>query len=285
MRHTFYLLVLYALFSNTSVAAYLSKLDDCNAALPQVSRYTVLDKGRNTLKGWSHIQTNKEGGEYSALKLSNKDYLISLDNYVADKSCAFSKVQHATLVVKLSDWTRHHSNGYETLIDNDELAFSDVGYLLIDLKINRVGTAIDDLDLLRQRYDDYLTAEEFSEFDQGKVNLGLALFDSGALDQSTNSLNAELIISIDQDLYFDQWIRVIAPTTDFNAYFEKDYTRNAADLLDYGATKIGGFRLKAESSHGQQLRNILGDNWSEHLPETFKEVSVRLRRIELLKRR
>lgn len=278
-------LLLMLLFAESARAEYISRLADCNAPIPQLSSYTVLDKGRNTLSGWNHIQVDKPNGEYRALKLSDADYAISPDYYVADKSCAFAKVQNAILVVKLSDWTRQHSNGFETIVDNKELTFADVGYVLLDLKVNSVGTAIDDIKTLRHRYDDYLTDEEFAKFDQGKVNLGITLFEEGALDQASESLNVELFLSIDQNLYFDQWLRVIAPISDFNAYMEKDYIRTVTNLSTHQAKNIKGFRISPENSHGMQLRNFLGANWSEHLPETFKEMSISFRRIELLKRR
>ena len=121
--------------------------------------------------------------------------------------------------------------------------------------------------------------------DRGKVNLGITLFEEGALDTSSESLHLELIVTIDQDLYFDQWVRVIAPISDFKAYFEKDSVRSGVDSSEHQAKNIGGFRINPETSHGNQLRNLLGANWSEHLPERFKEISLSFRRIELLKRR
>jgi len=108
------------------------------------------------------------------------------------------------------------------------------------------------------------------------------LFEDGSLDQSSESFNLEYFLEIDQDIYADQWLRVLMPLTAFNAYTEKEYQATAQDFNDYNKVSIKGFRINPENSHGKQLRNLLGDAWSEDIPETFKEASISLRRIEFL---
>ncbi len=271
--------------SANSSANYVSKLSDCNAELPQLSLYTILDKGRNTLAGWSHIRTNKEGGEFRSLSLSDADYAITQDYYVADKSCGYAKVQNGILAVKLSDSTRQHSNGIEASIDANSISFGEVGYVLLDLKVNRIGSSIPSLDALRTLYRDFLTEEEFEQFDLGMASLGITLFSQSSASQASEPLNAELLFSIDQEVFFDQWLRVILPLDEFQFYIKENSVRVPQERSSYKASDISGFRINPETSHGRQLREILGDKWSEHIPEAFKEISISLRRIELLKRR
>ena len=271
-----------AMVGDLSWAASLQTLDDCNEPVSLPIVYTVLDSDRNTLDGWSHIQTSKPNGEYASLKLEDIDYQITKDNYQSDDSCDGIKVQHAVLVMKLSDWTRQHSNGFEAIVDNKAITFGDVTHVLMDIRVNSIKTNILDYDALKSRYKEYLTEDQFKQFDQGKVNLGITLFEEGALDQSTESLNVEIFLEIDQLVYADRWLRVLMPISAFSAYTEKNYDTTERDIGNFATTKVNGFRVNPENSQGKQLRNLLGEAWTKDISETFKEMSISLRRIELL---
>jgi len=270
------------LFAEITSASSIRILNDCNEALDLHTVYTVLNGERNTLDGWNHVQKAKTDYEYSSLRLDDTAYDISKSHHKADQSCDGALVQDAILVLKLSDWTRQHSNGIETILDSNTILFGDVSHVMLDIRINTKDTYILNDQKLRERYGEYLSDEQFAQFDQGKVNLGITLFEDGSLDQSSESFNLEYFLEIDQDIYADQWLRVLMPLTAFNAYTEKEYQTTAQDFNDYNKVPINGFRINPENSHGKQLRNLLGDAWSEDIPETFKEASISLRRIEFL---
>jgi hypothetical protein len=268
--------------SNAVFAASLQVLEDCNEPVSLPIIYTVLDKGRNTLDGWNHVDTAKPNGEYSLLKLGNSEYRISKDHYQSDESCDGIKVQNAVLVMKLSDWTRQHSNGFEAIVENRDIKFGDITHVLMDIRINSEKTEILDYDALKNRYKEYLGEDQFEQFDQGKVNLGITLFEEGALDQSSESLSADIFLEIDHDIYADRWLRVIMPISEFSAYAEKNYDTSKRDIQSFASTRVNGFRITPENSKGKQLRNLLGSAWTKEIGETFKEMSISLRRIELL---
>jgi len=275
-------MLLCHLFAFNSNAASIQVLGSCNTPLVESPLYTVLNGDRNTLAGWSHIDTEKPNGEYTFLALNNIDYQISKDHYQSDESCDYEKVQNAILVAKLSDWTHQHSNGFETILDSNDISFDDLANVVIDLRVNSSGTRIVEQQTLRERYQAYLTAEQFTELDQGKINLGITLFEKGANDQSTESFNLEYFLQIDQAKYFDRWLRVTVPIVNFRAYTEKGYQGISQEFSVFSKTRIHGFRITPESSYGKQLRNLIGDRWHEQIPETFKEMSISLRRIEFL---
>ena len=281
MRISFKVLALL-FFTEITSASSIRVLNDCNEELDLRTVYTVLNGERNTLDGWNHVQKAKPDHEYSSLRLDDAAYDISKAHYKADQSCDGALVQDAILVLKLSDWTRQHSNGIETILDSNTVLFGDVSHVMLDIRVNTKGTYILNDQQLRKRYGKYLSDEQFAQFDQGKVNLGITLFEDGSLDQSSESFNLEYFLEIDQDIYADQWLRVLMPLTAFNAYTEKEYQATAQDFNDYNKVSIKGFRINPENSHGKQLRNLLGDAWSEDIPETFKEASISLRRIEFL---
>ena len=281
MRISFKVLALL-FFTEITSASSIRVLNDCNEELDLRTVYTVLNGERNTLDGWNHVQKAKPDHEYSSLRLDDTAYDIRKARHKADQSCDGALVQDAILVLKLSDWTRQHSNGIETILDSNTVLFGDVSHVMLDIRVNTKGTYIINDQQLRERYGEYLSDEQFAQFDQGKVNLGITLFEDGSLDQSSESFNLEYFLEIDQDIYADQWLRVLMPLTVFNAYTEKEYQATAQDFNDYNKVSIKGFRINPENSHGKQLRNLLGDAWSEDIPETFKEASISLRRIEFL---
>ena len=165
-----------------ALSSSIRVLSDCNAALDSQPVYTVLNGNRNTLGGWSHVEKAKPNNEFQSLQLSDSDYQITKDNFTPEASCDGTLVQHAILVVKLSDWTRQHSNGIETILDSNTVHFGDVTHVMMDMRVNSKGTHIVNLDSLLERYKAYLPQDKFAEFDQGKVNLGITLFEDGALD-------------------------------------------------------------------------------------------------------
>jgi len=276
------LLLLSALALSDADAVSIQVLDDCNAGLNMKPLYTVLDSGADPLPGWSHIEKAKPTNEYQSLPLSDEAYQINAAAYRPDPSCNGEKVQNATLVVKLSDWTRQHSNGIEAILGRTAPRFNDVEFVLLDLRINSKGTEITSQEALKERYGDYLNDSKFDVFDNGKVNLGITLFEKGALDQSSRSFNSEFFLEIDQDLYADKWLRVMLPIDDFSFYTQKDYQNQSASLANYGDQAVYGFRINPENSHGNQLRNLLGEAWNTSIPETFKQMAISIRRVELL---
>ena len=261
-------------------AQEITVMDTCFQALPSNSVYTVLDSPRNTLSGWSHIDT--AAAEYKELRLSNKDYQISSVAYVSDKTCETRKIQNAVLVVKLSDWTRQHSNGFEALLDKDNVYYGNVTHVLLDLKINAQRTQVPSQDELNSRYSSLLEANQLAELDQSKVNLGITLFAKGARDQSTRSFNIEHIFAIDQTRLADQWLRIVLPLDQFSAFTQQNYSNISANLKDYTQEAIFGIRINPETHNGKQLRNLIGDRWHDDIQESFKEIDISLSRIELL---
>ncbi|MBL4671418.1 MAG: hypothetical protein JKX81_04090 [Arenicella sp.] len=276
------LVLLLFSFIGSSYATTVQVLDNCNASLAHSPLYTILSSGRNTLNGWSHIVKAKPNGEFASLTLDDSDYLISRDNYLSDESCGGEKVQSVVLVMKLSDWTRQHSSGIEAVFDNRDITFGAISHVLMDIRVNSTDTDILNQHALNDRYKSYLTPEQFQQFDQGKVNLGINLYQQGDLDPSTEALNLELFVEIDQALYIDQWVRVLMPLSEFHADTDKAPRGDIRERRDFHQIKVNGLRINPENSQGKQLRNLLGSDWSAEIPETFKQMSISLRRIELL---
>jgi len=276
------LVLLLFLFACTSYATTIQMLDNCNAPLVKSPVYTILSSDRNTLNGWSHINKAKPNGEFASLTLDDSDYSISRDNYLSDESCEGKKVQNVILVMKLSDWTRQHSNGIEAVLEGRDIAFGDITHVLMDIRVNSTGTFILNPDALNDSYKLYLEPEQFKQFDQGKVNLGINLYHQGSPNPFSEALNLELFVEIDQAIYADRWVRILMPLSEFKANTDKASSGVTRELRDVHKAKVNGLRINPENSQGKQLRNLIGSDWSADIPETFKQMSISLHRIELL---
>jgi len=249
--------------------------------LPGASAYSILNDQRNTLGGWNHIEASNQATDYAGTRLAAEDYRIDASKFLPDATCDAVAVQNAVLVVKLSDWTQQHVNGIEANFDSDDINLNEISHVLLDLRLNRQYTSIADNKVLLQRYGDHLTVDQLAQLDNGKANFSITLFAEKVSGNSSTTVNAEFFFEIAQENYFDQWLRVMVPINELDVYFEQEYERTEAALTDF-SEPIKGFRLNPETSKGKQLRNLLGDTWEQSIPETFKEMSISIRRIELL---
>ena len=285
-KKCFFTTIFTALCISQPLLATTIETITCGQALKNKLVYHILNTTKNSLSGWNHIDVNND--EFSALKLSNSSYQITDKNHKSDHSCDQQNTYQTTLVVKLSDWTRQHANGLEATLDSNTIKFGGVSHLLLDLKIHRNGTYINPLNVLQRRYATLFSEKlnspmSMNRLDNAKTHLGITLFENGATDQSTASFNAHYILEVDQHAFYDQWLRVAIPITAFSSFIQKEYQNTHSELRHHSNTDIKGIRITAETSQGKQLRNLLGDKWHDSIPESFKEISISLSQIALIK--
>ncbi|MCJ8313749.1 MAG: hypothetical protein HRU38_16695 [Saccharospirillaceae bacterium] len=259
-------------------------INNCGVDVPNISKlaYTIMQDEKNSLRGWSHIRKNNGSGEFSAVKLEDDDYKISKDHYQVDESCNNVKTQGAVLLKKHSDWDHQHANGFEPKFFDNRLMLSNIDKIVLDIKLHKEGTSIPTLKDLKNAYGDILTKEQLNTLDQGKANIAVTIFEAMALNQGTSSLNADKFIVIDQDQYFDQWIRITIDADKMNYYTEISYHATPANKDDYKDLAIKGLRLNPENHTGDVLRNFITDSWTKELPELFKELNISIKKIEII---
>ncbi|BCE02284.1 hypothetical protein [Marinicellulosiphila megalodicopiae] len=259
-------------------------INNCGVDVPNISAnaYTIMQGETNTLRGWSHIRKASDSGEFANVKLEDSDYEISKKQYLENDSCNDVKTHNAVLLKKHSDWDHQHANGFEPKFFDKRLALGNIDKIILDIKINKVGSSIPTVKELTDAYSEYLSKEQIATLDKGKVNLSVAIFEATALNQSMASLNGETFVEIDQDKYFDKWIRVTIDAAKMNYYTELSYTPTDADPADYSDLAIKGLRLNPENNTGDVLRNFITDAWTKQHPELFKEISISIKKIEIL---
>lgn len=271
------------------------------------SDYVLLDQGINHFRGWSHVDTDT--AEFSKLHGRTEDYAVTAQNYVPNSHCEKTSSFNVRLVAKLSDWQRQHANGMEASIDHGALRFGELKHLVLELGVVTDQTHILSTEQLGQIYADFLNSEQALELDRGQINLQITLFERGAEDQSTRSLNASAIVSLQEILPLDmakanpesdaefesdtksseqgrstsdvRWVRVMVPINDFDFFYEQNYAKKEAKVADVADNHVAGIRITTETENGKQLRNLLGEKWSEAVPENFKEVGLQFSRVVL----
>jgi len=259
-------------------------INNCGVDVPNISplAYTIMQDDINSLRGWSHIRKNNGSEEFTAAKLEDEDYKITKDHYLIDKSCNDVKTQSAVLLKKHSDWDHQHANGFEPKFFDKRLMLSNIDKIVLDIKLHKEGTSIPTVEDLRKAYGEILTKEQLMTLDQGKANIAVTIFEAMALNQSISSLNADSFIEIDQEKYFDKWIRITINVDKMNYYTEISYNATPADRDDYKSLAIKGLRLNPENNTGDVLRNFITDSWSKELPELFKELNISIKKIEII---
>lgn len=281
IRVLVFLIVSSLVFSSNSQAYQLQYLEKCNQVLNHSVVYSMLSEDGNSFSGWSHVQENKE--EYDVLLAPPASYQIDGASYRQNKECDGSPTLDVRLLVKLSDWTQQHPNGLEAELDSKAVNLGGFGHLVMDFKLVSEQTSVASERLLAKRYREWVSQSSLSELDDGLVTLGFTLFEDGALDQSSRSLNVETKVTIDQNLFSNKWLRLIVSIEEFTVFYQRNYTDESADLKDSLDVVLAGFRVTAETRNGKQLRNILADDWRSSIPETFNEVGLQIRRVELVR--
>ena len=177
------------------------------------------------------------------------------------------------LVKKIADWDRQHSNGFERNILAHGYKFGDIENLVVDIKINSTNTSIPSVASLKTIYASYVSAATIDALDEGKVNLDITLHDGA-------NLFGKIIVQLDQETLKDQWVRVTVPMNKVSFYQEINYNRTTKTLADLSNVVIQRMLIVGETKKGAVLRGDINP-WTTSVPETFKEMDLSFKKIEL----
>jgi hypothetical protein len=220
-------------------------------------------------RGWNWATA---GGVWANLKYSAATYNFSASAKVNDY-CAGVDTLNMILVKKIANWENQHANGFKKTITSSGYKYGDVTNLVIDLKINSSKTFIPEIATLKTTYASYVNGSAIDALDEGKVNIGITLYDG-------TSLNAATIIQLDQSILMDKWVRVTIPMKDMKFYSEVTDNRQDKTFTDLSNVVISEVLFVAETKSGVVLRNTILSNWNESTPETFKEMDLSFKKIE-----
>lgn len=271
--------------SASSVNGYsIAKIDNCgtNISAPEKSFaiFADYDSGMQNqnlsnlnFSGWNH-STNENSGraEWKQLSQVGTTYNYSTTAKMND-SCNGVDTINMVLVKKIADWDMQHSNGFERNFISYGYKFGDVENVVFDIKINSAKTNIPSVESLKTTYASYVNGATVNALEDGKVNVGITLHDG-------NNLNGAIIFQLDQTALSDQWVRVTIPMSKLSFYQEINYNRTSKSLADLSSVVIKRMLVVAETKSGAVLRGNINP-WSSSVPETFKEMDLSFKKIEL----
>jgi hypothetical protein len=240
---------------------------------------TTQNQTPSNLSGWNHIN--------STATWANVAKVPSAYNFpstaVADAGCNNVDTFSMILVKKIANWDQQHGNGFErSNILSAGITFSEVKSITVDLKINSANTIIPTVAALKAIYvPTYVAADKIDSLENGKVYLDITFYEKNVSNE--NDFRAKINFEIDQETMKDKWLRVTIPASALYYYSENNYNRTTKPASDLAAVVIKGAIVVAETKRGNTLRNdISSAAWDAATPpETFKEVDVSFKKIEL----
>ena len=226
--------------------------------------------------GWNH-STNENAGrpEWKLLANTGATYNFST-NAKLNESCNSVDTINIVLAKKIADWDLQHMNGLERNILSYGYKFGDINSLVVDLKLNSAKTKIPSLTTLKATYSSYVSETEIEKLDEGKANVDITFHDGGNLWGKIN-------IQLNQDNAKDQWVRVTVPVDKINFYEQIGYnTPTPKTLAQMSSVVIKRMLVVGEVKNGSVLRGPIGEaKWSSSVPESFKEMDLSFKKIEL----
>lgn len=241
---------------------------------------------------WNHTVT-KPGIEWANTQFAANPSTYNIPaNGKANDSCNNVDTLDVVLVKKYANWNEGHSNGFEpNNLLSQNINFGKIASIVLDVKVNAARTLVPTQAALIKTYNTdasgkpYLTAQNnITAVDNNKVNLAFTLQDNGA----STVLSASDIIEINQSMFLDQWIRVVIDMSKIKYCSTTNYNCTAKTPTDLANTLISKLTVVAESSSGGVLRgsmpNVTDTQWNSFtvVPETFKEIDVSIKKLELI---
>ncbi|HSD05938.1 hypothetical protein [Flavobacterium sp.] len=260
----------------------VARIDNCGQSTAADSKTFSLFPGSNNgvknqsfsdlnFSNWNHT-TNGNATEWSNLKMDGSNYNFS-DSVKVDSSCNNAQTFHMILLKKIANWDHQHSNGFECNILAQGYKFGDIENIVFDLKINSAKTNIPSISSIKTTYAKYVSNAVVDALDEGKINIGITLGDN-------TNLNASIIIQLDQEDLSDKWIRVTIPMNKLAFYQEINYKKTPKTQEDLRNVVINRMLIVGETKSGSTLRGNI-NSWNNNIPETFKEMDLSFKKIEL----
>lgn len=137
-----------------------------------------------------------------------------------------------------------------------------------------------------------LTDFDFERLDQGKAVFAVSLQNA---DTGADNVQAERYIEIDPEAYADQWVRVTIPFESMDLFTGEVWEKHETDVDEQASVVLNRLHIvgeilgtgEEETQYGDVLRNYIGSPGNDDLydsleiPETFKEMSITIKKIEV----
>jgi hypothetical protein len=227
------------------------------------------------IESWNHVTSHPR--EFVRLTKESTQYnIIQTVNDV--KNTKYIEI-NTTLVKKLIDSTRQHSNGIKLIITDRNVKVGELDKITFALKVDKeqlklpeIGHVINDYGLEGEQ----ITAAK-KLFDK-KAYLNITLFGESADNQSIKSIFATKIISLDSSVQSSTFLNVQINAGDFDYYWQQHWNRAYVNRQDVMNQKILGVLITAETSNGKTIRHYLTKEFPKVFEEKFIEMPITIKK-------
>lgn len=236
----------------------------------------LLGAGEYRIGGWNHMLGI---GAFETQGHEPRAYTVTPEKYLPAEACGGEPVLSVVLASKTYDWDRRHGNGIEAQFPSENLTFADVTDVVLEFRYDPDASALPGPAALADAYDDLLDAEAARAIDSGDLAFEVTLFGPSAAGPS---VNAGVLIVVDEELAREGWVRVQVPREELTFYTEESYERTVVDPAELDTATVQGLRLVPETTSATVARHAIGDQFDpQGAPEVFKEMALEIALIEI----
>lgn len=240
----------------------------CGAAVGHPA-LTLFDMDHPFSAGWNHIGDPAKAADFSGLRQPFSAYAINHGNFHQDTTCTNERSYRTLLVKKLHTWNNSHANGLETHFEG--LPVNAIESLVIELKLHSERSFIPSIQQIHAVYPQ-LSKAQVRSLDKGMANIELVL--------SAGKYRANQILTIEPDIYADQWVRITIPLENMNHYTEVDYARTPMSYSAAATQRYTSLIINAESQSRKTVQHLM--NRQAGKVQLFKELDISIRNIQYL---
>ena len=236
----------------------------CNAVRP--GRYfDIFDSRGHISNTWNHVTDSSKAKDFTGLRLPLASYELR-KNMASDSSCSAQCIYRGVFVKKYHTWGNTHANGAAVRFDGSEI--SKVKNLVVELKLNSTNTYLPNLEQIESSFPE-LTQQQLSALDDGLAHIAL-VFKNGNSRMST-------ILTVDQQLYVDRWIRFTIPLETLSYYDEVKYARTYSDYESSKSKSFEHLIIMAATADEKTYQHLTKGKASPN--QLFKELDISIRYI------
>lgn len=247
----------------------IARIKSCGEEPESNSHNIVLlnEKSSKVIANWNHI--NSQTGEWAGINRSPSNYLVPNHANSTDDDCNEAKTLNTILVKKYGDWDHQHSNGF-IVAPGPETYVAGTEKIIIDLYYDSEQTHIPTSAELTAAYG--ISGNALLEWDKSLFNLDIQIH-----TRENTHLAHNLELSPD---FADQWLRIEIPLDQMKGWNSEKKVIRYDQILRHLITEIS---FTAETSNRLVYRNLNMSGFSDSTPKLFKELEIRIKRIELVR--
>lgn len=219
------------------------------------------------IANWNHISS--QSGEWEGVHQDASAYQIPNKASAIDQECSGVKTLNMILVKKYGDWDHQHSNGL-IVVPGQDLYLAGAEKIIIDLYYDSQLSHIPQAADLTAAYG--VSGAALQDWDKSRFNLDIQIHTQ---ENTHLALNLELEAS-----FADQWLRVEIPISQLAGWNADKKPLKYDQVIRHQIKEIS---FTAETSNRLVYRNLNMSGFSENTPKLFKELGIRIKRIEIVR--